>query len=249
MPSASASQRRARSWRRARQVVGRGGGRRPPAERLEQRPVPLGDLVGLGPGRRVRRDLLQRRAQGLGVRRARPRRGRRAGPGPASAARSGVELAQRGGAVLAQRRGRVRVARQRRQRVGEDARGVEGAGAAAAAVRRRLRELAQPGGQRHQRAGQVAAVHGRDVARGERRQADRVVPVEQVALVALERLDGGERVLDPVRELAGAAGSPGRARRASRAAPCRCWSARCGGRCAAPGPPARCRAAASGPAR
>ena len=72
-----------------------------------ERPVPLGDLVGLGPGRRVRCDPLQRRAQGL---RAQQRVlepvARRLQAGEHRAQR--LQLAQRGAAVLAQRRGRVR---------------------------------------------------------------------------------------------------------------------------------------------
>ena len=63
--------------------------------------------------------------------------------------------------------------------------------------------LAQPLGERHQRAREVAAVDGRHVARRERRQALRVVPVEQVALEALQALHGRERSVDPLRESLG----------------------------------------------
>src|SRR5205823_285122 len=55
------------------------------------------------------------------------------------------------------------------------------------------RQRAQAGGQRHQRAGEVAAVDRRDVARQQRRERLRVVPVEQVPFVALQPLDGGQR--------------------------------------------------------
>ena len=80
----------------------------------------------------------------------------------------GLEVVLRGGAVPAQRGRGVRVLRQQRERPGEDARGV-----GRPRARRRLvflgsGALAQAGRQRHQRACQVAAVHGRDVARRER---------------------------------------------------------------------------------
>ena len=65
------------------------------------------------------------------------------------------------------------------------------------ARRQRRRDVAQPDRQRQQRAGQVAAVHRRDVGRRQRRQRPRVVPVEQVAFVPLQPLDGRQRLVDP----------------------------------------------------
>ena len=71
----------------------------------------------------------------------------------------------------------------------------EGAGAAGQVLEARL---AQSLGERHERARQVPAVDGRDVAGRQRRQALRVVPVEQVALVPLQALHRREGRVDPL---------------------------------------------------
>ena len=72
-------------------------------------------------------------------------------------------------------------------------------------VRLGRRDLTQTGGQRHEGAGQVSAVDGRDVARCERRERGRVVPVEQVPLVVLDRFDRVECTPDPRRQFRRAA--------------------------------------------
>ena len=95
-----------------------------------------------------------------------------------------------------------------------------------------------------QRAGEVAAVDGRDVGGRQRRQRPRVVPVQQVALEAFEAFDGRQRRVDPVGQLVGVDEAEVVRRDASRAAPCRCWSATCGARRSAPARSGRCRAAA-----
>ena len=50
--------------------------------------------------------------------------------------------------------------------------------------------------QRDERAGEVAAVHGRHVARVQRRERRRVVPVQEVPFVALETLEGRQRPIE-----------------------------------------------------
>ena len=94
-------------------------------------------------------------------------------------------------------------------------------------------------------AGEIAAVHRRDVERRQRLQRLRVVPVVEMSAVALQRCIVC-RVL--------AVRSISCRRRYSRnrrppdwpATPGPCWSARCGGRRRRPGTPDSCRAAASG---
>ncbi|MNK91972.1 hypothetical protein D3C87_1120900 [compost metagenome] len=49
----------------------------------------------------------------------------------------------------------------------------------------RLRQFQQAGAQREQVAGKVAAIHGRNVERGQRLQRDGVVPVVEVTQIAL----------------------------------------------------------------
>ena len=183
------------------QRVGCGRASRQPDERLAEQLAPLGDLVGFRACRRDHRHLLERGAQILGALAASlaPCARRPAG---AERRTQRVQFPLGEAAARAQRRRCVRPARQRLQRLGQHPRGIRGASAHSFFVFCAPGKLAQPGGQRHQRARQIAAVHGRDVARGQRRQASRVVPVEQVSFVAFECFDGRERALDPVRKLA-----------------------------------------------
>ena len=82
--------------------------------------------------------------------------------------------------------------------------------------------------ERDQRAGKVAAVDRRDVPRMQRRQRRRVVPVQEVALVTLEPFERRQRPVEALDERRRWRDSRGRARPASTAGPCRCWSATCG---------------------
>ena len=95
----------------------------------------------------------------------------------------------------------------------------------------RLRgEPGEPLRQRDQRRGQVAAVDGRDISGMKRRQRRRVVPVEEVALVPLQPFERRQRQVRAAGRALQWRCSRGRARPASTAAPCRCWSAMFAGR-------------------
>ena len=117
-------------------------------------------------------------------------------------------------------------------------------GTVAPCSRPRSRQPAAGVGQRDQVAGQVAAVHGRDVARLQRAQVGRVVPVVEMAAEALQPRHRGERRLQPLDRV----GQPDPAEivRAGRATADRgrYWWARSGARAPAPGLPGSCRAAA-----
>ncbi len=62
-------------------------------------------------------------------------------------------------------------------------------------------QLAKSDGERQERSGEVAAVHGRHIARRQRREALRVVPVEEVALEARHPFNRRERCFDALYEL------------------------------------------------
>ena len=116
---------------------------------------------------------------------------------------------------------------------------------AAAPRLRGLFELEQPLRQRDQRAGEVAAVDGRDVARVQRRQGRRVVPVQEVSLIVFEPLERRKRRVQAAEQRLGGQVPESRARPASTAGSCRCWSATCGGPASARRrPPGSCPAAA-----
>ena len=66
--------------------------------------------------------------------------------------------------------------------------------------RRAFGELGQAGAQRQQVAGEVAAVDRRDVGRRQRRQRPRVVPVVEVAAIALHAQQRVERRLEPIEQ-------------------------------------------------
>ena len=97
------------------------------------------------------------------------------------------------------------------------------------------RQAPQPLGQGQQGPGEVAAVDRGHVARQERLEGAGVVPVEQVALVALEPIQGGEGLLETLGQLRDRRGSRDRGRPGWREAPWRCWWARCGGPPSGPG--------------
>ena len=67
--------------------------------------------------------------------------------------------------------------------------------------RTRPDQLPQPFGHRHEGARQIAAIHRRDVARIERSEASRVVPVEEMSFEPLQSLHRGEASLEPLDEL------------------------------------------------
>ena len=66
--------------------------------------------------------------------------------------------------------------------------------------RGRLADFAQPGAQRHEAGGEVAAVHAGDVERLQRLERARVVPVVELAAVALELVHRVERLLRALRQ-------------------------------------------------
>ena len=128
----------------------------------------------------------------------------------------GDDLPRSGSGVA--RRGRCR------QQVG-------GVGESGEPLRARLRmlfDLEEPLRECDQRAGEVAAVDGRDVARVQRRQAGRVVPVEKVPAIPLEALERRRASRPGGGAARRSTCSRGRARPASTAGPCRCWWVTCG---------------------
>ena len=72
-----------------------------------------------------------------------------------------------------------------------------------APVARRGRQLPQAVREDEEAGREIAAVHRRDVARLERLERPRVVPVEDVPLPPFEALDGAQRLLDPREEALG----------------------------------------------
>ena len=107
------------------------------------------------------------------------------------------------------------------------------------------RQQARP--QRQQVAGEVAAVHRRDVERRQRLQRLRVVPVVEVALGSAPARSSCA-ACSPCARRAGRPGcSRSRRRSGSPAARAPCWSATCDARPRRPDAPGSCRAAASGP--
>ena len=94
-------------------------------------------------------------------------------------------------------------------------------------------------------AGQVAAVHRRDVARRQRLERPRVVPVVEVAAVALHAGQRAERLAGCGRAVGRRSSSRSRRRPGSPAAPCRCSSGWCATRRTGPDAPGCCPAAAS----
>ena len=64
----------------------------------------------------------------------------------------------------------------------------------------RLADFAQPGAQRHEAGGEIAAVHAGDVERLQRLERARVVPVVELAAVALELVHRVERLLRALRQ-------------------------------------------------
>jgi hypothetical protein len=95
--------------------------------------------------------------------------------------------------------------RRRRRAVQRFDHGEQGVGQSGEPVRREHRGIGQgqqPGAQRHEVPGQVAAVHGRNVARRQRLERARVVPVEEVPLVALHRAHRREGIGGALDQLA-----------------------------------------------
>ena len=103
--------------------------------------------------------------------------------------------------------------------------GRPGAAPATAAI---AGELPQALGQRDQRPGEVAAVHGGDVPGRQRRQGAGVVPVQEMPLVALQPLHRGHQRARAAPAARRCGCSRGRGRPASTAGPSRCWWARSG---------------------
>ena len=165
-----------------------------------------------------------RRSRELGRRPRRMRRGqRRAGSCRArevSARRSSASCVHRRASPACGQRSSSSVAACRRRPSNSAHRQIGGVG-----------QSQQPGAQRQQVAGEVAAVDRRDVARRQRLERPRVVPVVEVAAVALQPVQRA-RASRAVRsmQLAGARCSRSRRPPGWRAATGRCWSATCGAR-------------------
>ena len=108
------------------------------------------------------------------------------------------------------------------------------------------RQAEQSLAQGQQVSGEVAAVHTGDIVRPQRLKRLRVVPVVEMAAMALQRIPWCGWHWPCVRSVARSRGSRSRGRPGWRAATAPCWSGRCDGRWPLPDAPARCRAAASG---
>ena len=64
----------------------------------------------------------------------------------------------------------------------------------ACVIRLRIRQLQQPLAQRHEQAGEVAAVHCRDVMRCQWFEGERVVPVVEMPAIARQQRHAGQHV-------------------------------------------------------
>ena len=113
----------------------------------------------------------------------------------------------------------------------------------------RARALAGGDGEDAQVAGEIAAVDGGHVARLQRLERARVVPVVEVSAVPLEIRSSSPGSPRAGRSRRACRSSRGRARPPSRAGRGPCWSARSGGPRRAADPPGSCRAAARCPRR
>ena len=99
--------------------------------------------------------------------------------------------------------------------------------------------------QGQQVAGEVPAVHRRNVEGRQRFQGSRVVPVVEVALVPFQAFHGVECLGRTLDEFSGGNDSRSRTRTNSPAAQGPCWWAKCDARSRKPGAPDSCPAAAS----
>ena len=139
-------------------------------------------------------------------------------------------------AVVGQRR---KLARQDRRRVGN------AFDACVEMRRKRLRPFRAGGRHRHQMPGEVAAVHRRDVARQQRFERARVVPVEQVPPELAHPVDRRDGLLEAVDRSRRGRSSRSPVPRWSTGGRRRYWSATSCERPAEPGSPGSCRAECS----
>ena len=174
--------------------------RREPAVRLQRAATHVDDRAGTRRRRRPTARATSRQPRGrAAAARARRRASTSRLDTGGCAARACVTIA-RASRLIAVSRLRARSPRcARRRRRGEQ---IGGVGEPCAALRRasaaRSTSASQPLRERDQRAGEIAAVDGRDVARMQRRQRRRVVPVEEMSLVALEALERRQRPIEPI---------------------------------------------------